>query len=153
MKSQKKKRLLIIGAGGGHLTEAMLATEGVNAERIFVTLKLPHTDKSLEGFKKYYLIDPHTSLIKYGMNAIQSLWLIAITRPHAIVNTGGGISLACSLIGKFFGSKLIFIESGCRVEEPSKTGLFLYKYSDLFIVQWESMLEHFPDAVYGGLLL
>ena len=121
--------------------------------RVVITFWLPHTDEMLRSEKRYYLIDPHTSLWKFMINALQSLWIIIRERPKAIVNTGGGISIACSLLGKLMGAKLIFIESGARVNTPSRTGRFLYKYADLFIVQWQPMLKHYPEAVYGGPLL
>ena len=146
-------KLIIIGAGGGHLTESLLATEGVAMHRVIVTFRLPHTDQTLSNHRKYYIIDPHKSKFKLVINFIQSFWVILRERPHAIVNTGGGISIACSLIGKMLGAKLIFVESGARVTTPSRTGKFLYRYADLFIVQWRSMLEHYPNAVYGGPLL
>lgn len=150
---KSKLRVLVIGAGGGHLAEALLATEGLDAQRSLVTFRLPHTDTTLSSEKTYYLIDPHKSLWKFVINGFQSVWVIVKERPHAVINTGGGISIACSLLGKLIGAKLIFIESGARVSSPSKTGVFLYKYSDLFIVQWKAMLEFYPKAVYGGALL
>ena len=70
----------------------------------------------------------------------------------AIVSTGGGMSIATCLLGKLLGVKLIYIESAARVRSPSRTGKMLYSVADLFIVQWEPMLEHFPKAVYGGAL-
>ena len=70
-----------------------------------------------------------------------------------VINTGGGMSIATSLLGKLLGAKLIYVESGARVSTPSRTGKLLYKYADLFIVQWKPLLKVFPDAVYGGVLL
>jgi UDP-N-acetylglucosamine:LPS N-acetylglucosamine transferase len=122
-------------------------------QRIIVTFWLPHTDQMLQSEKRYYLIDPHTSLWKFVINAVQSFWIIFRERPKAVINTGGGISIGCSLLGKMIGAKLIFIESGARVNTPSRTGKFLYKYSDLFIVQWPMLLRYFPKAVCGGPLL
>lgn len=153
MNKQSLPKVLVIGAGGGHLTESMLATDGLLIQRSIVTFRLPHTEQTLRGENVYYLIDPHTSLWKFILNGFQSLWVILRVRPRAVINTGGGISIACSLLAKLTGAKLIFIESGARVNTPSRTGKFLYKYADLFIVQWKPMLEYFPDAVYGGPLL
>lgn len=149
----KKNKALIIGAGGGHLTEAILATEGLIMPQVFVTFKLPHSDSSLVNKKVFYVIDPHKSLAKFLVNAFQSLIIVLKVRPCVVINTGGGISIACSLLGKFFGAKLVFVESGARVKSPSKTGMFLYRFSDLFIIQWPKLLEYYPKAIYGGALI
>jgi len=149
----KPPRVIVIGAGGGHLTEALLAMEGVPARRLIATFCLPHTHKSLpEDERITCLIDPHDNLFRYMINFLQSLWLVLRERPQAIVSTGGSLSIATSLLGKLIGAKLIYIESGARVTEPSRTGAFMYRFADLFIVQWEPLLKHFPKAVYGGML-
>lgn len=149
----KKKRVIVLGAGGGHLTEALMAIEGVPMDRTIATFCLSHTKASLTNEKVFCLIDPHGNLFKYMINFFQSIFLLLKVRPSHVINTGGGMTIAVSLIGKFFGAKLIYVESGARVTTPSKTGKLLYKYADLFIVQWKPLLKHFPNAVYGGALL
>ena len=53
-------------------------------------------------------------------------------------------------IGKLLGSKIIFIETFANSQSKTKTGSLVYKFADLFIVQWEEMLKLYPNAVYGG---
>ncbi|QKY70305.1 hypothetical protein Len3610_12510 [Lentibacillus sp. CBA3610] len=36
------------------------------------------------------------------------------------------------------------------MHDTTRTGRFMYKHADLFIVQWESLLKFYPGAVYGG---
>lgn len=144
---------IVVGAGGGHLTEALLATDGLIIPRTIVTFRLPHTDSTLCNEICYYVVDPHKSLFKFLLNAVQSLLIVLKVRPCVVINTGGGISIACSLFAKMLGAQLVFIESGARVRSPSRTGKFLYRFSDLFIVQWKSLLSFYPDAIYGGTLI
>jgi UDP-N-acetylglucosamine:LPS N-acetylglucosamine transferase len=148
-----RKMAIVIGAGGGHLTEALLATNDLMIPRTIVTFKLPHTDSSLCNEICYYVIDPHKDFFKFLLNAVQSLFIVLKVRPCVVINTGGGISIACSLLAKMLGARLVFIESGARVRSPSRTGKFLYRFSDLFIVQWKSLLSYYPDAIYGGTLI
>ena len=54
------------------------------------------------------------------------------------------------LIAKLFKKKVIYIETFARVNTASKTGRFVYKFADLFIVQWEELKKIYPNAVYGG---
>nr|MCR4756139.1 polysaccharide biosynthesis protein [Lachnospiraceae bacterium] len=48
------------------------------------------------------------------------------------------------------GIKVVYVESFARVNEPSLTGKLVYNMSDLFMVQWEDMLEKYPKSMLGG---
>ena len=58
--------------------------------------------------------------------------------------------LVSSEIKGLLGSKIIYIETFANSTSKSKTGKLVYKFADLFIVQWESMKELYPDSVVGG---
>ena len=77
---------------------------------------------------------------------------IIFIRPKIVVSTGAGIAIPMILLAKKVGSKIIFIETGARVIEPSNTGKFIYKYADLFIVQYEPLLKCFDKAKLGKLI-
>lgn len=149
---RKTEELCVVCSAGGHLTEALLAVDGVDYPKFFVTYKLPHTDHSLKGFNYYYVTNPHKNILKYAVNSIQSFKIYFKKRPKFILSTGSGMAISMCLIGRAFGSKIIFVETGARVYQPSMTGKFLYYFSDLFIVQWGPLLKFFPKGVFGGLL-
>lgn len=151
----KKNSILAISSGGGHLTEMMhsLDDNTIKENHItYVVFKTPYTKKTLKDKKHYFIIDPHISKIKYLINFIQALFLFLLIRPQVVVSTGAGIAIPMILLAKKLGSKIIFIETGARVIEPSKTGKFIYKYTDLFIVQYEPLLKYFPNAKLGRLV-
>ena len=83
-------------------------------------------------------------------NTIKSFFIYLKIRPKYIVSTGAHTAGSMCLIGHLLGSKIIFIETFANSSSKSKTGSIVYKFADLFIVQWESMLELYPNAVYGG---
>ena len=143
----------VVCSAGGHLSEALAAVSKVDAPRYFVTFDEPHVRQRLAQEEVYYVVDPHVSPWLYLRNACQSLYIFLRKRPRVVVSTGAGIALATCLLAKLTGATLIFIESGARVTTPSRTGRLLYRYADLFIVQWKPLLKHFPKAVYGGPLL
>lgn len=97
------------------------------------------------------MIDPHISKLKYLANFLQSMRIFFLVRPSVIMSTGSGIAISMFIIGKLFGAQLIFIETGARITTPSKTAKFLYKISNLFIVQHASLVKHFPNAMVGVL--
>ncbi len=57
------------------------------------------------------------------------------------------------ILAKVFNKKLIYIETIANVTTRTRTGNFIYKHADLFIVQWEELLTVYPEAVYGGSIL
>jgi UDP-N-acetylglucosamine:LPS N-acetylglucosamine transferase len=129
----------------------MKATRTVQGNKYYVTYKTPHTQQILADENKYFVIDPHLSKWKYLVNACQSLKHIIIERPDVVISTGAGIAIPTMLIcKKLLGTKIIYIESAACVEKASKTGSFMYKYADLFLVQWPDMLQYYEKAIYAG---
>lgn len=145
--------LCVISSAGGHLSEALAAVSKVKTPMYFITFGEPHARQRLSDKEAYFVEDPHTSLLKYIKNAFQSLWLLIKKRPKVIFSTGAGIALATCLMGRLYGAKVIYLESGARITTPSRTGKLMYRFSDEFIVQWKPMLEVYPNARYVGSLL
>lgn len=148
----KNLKICLISSHGGHLHELMKATKNVKGMKYFVTYNTPHTQQLLAEKIKYFVIDPHLSKWKYLVNGCQSLRHIFVEQPDVVISTGAGIALPTLLICKtILRSKIIYIESAACVEKASKTGSFMYKYADLFLVQWPSMQKYYEKAVYTGL--
>jgi len=150
---RKSNTLCVVCSAGGHLTEALRAIEGINIPYYIVTYKLPHISESLKGEDVFFVTNPHKNPFKYLPNFVQSLFIYMAQKPKFILSTGSGMAIPTCIIGKTFGSKIIFIETGARVTQPSMTGKFMYRISDLFIVQWETLLQFFPSAQCGGPLI
>jgi len=71
-----------------------------------------------------------------------------------IVSTGSEIALPAFLIGKFlFRSKVIYMECFTRIETLSGTGKVVYRFSDLFLVQWPELAAKYEKASYEGRLI
>jgi len=120
-----------ISSGGGHLSELLASIPSdIKDEITYITVKNGHTKKSLKNANHYFIVDPHTSKVKYLINLIHAFFLFIIIRPKVIISTGAGMAIPFMMIGKLFGSKLIFIETGARIYTVSKSGEFMYKYAD-----------------------
>jgi len=122
-------------------------------DKTIATFTLPHLKGMLPGVRIYHLTDPEQTFLKYLLNAAQSAWLVIRVRPQVVLTTGAGVAVASALFGKLMGAKLIVIESAARVSSLSATGSLLYRFADLFIVQWPGLQSRYPRAIYGGCLL
>ena len=70
--------------------------------------------------------------------------------PDVVVTTGTHTAVPMCYIAKLFHKKVIFIETFANSRTKTKAGSMVYPIADVFIVQWESMLELYPKAVFGG---
>lgn len=154
----KKKRVLFISSTGGHLDELMQLKPMFDKYDHYIVTEKTKSNLSLKekfpkklsllvyGTKKNKLLYPFILLI----NSFLSLFIYIKFRPQFIVTTGAHTAGPMCCIGKLLGSKIIFIETFANSKTKSVTGNLIYKFADLFIVQWEEMLELYPKGTYGG---
>ncbi len=156
-----KKKVLFIASTGGHLEELMqLKPMFENYDYHIITEKTKSNLSLKNKFPNrvsFLVYGSYTTLgrkiiypFKLLFNTIKSFFLYLKIRPKYIVSTGAHTSGPMCLIGHILGSKIIYIETFANSESKSRTGSIVYKFADLFIVQWESMLKLYPNAVYGG---
>jgi beta-1,4-N-acetylglucosaminyltransferase len=90
------------------------------------------------------------------LNSSVALFQTAATllkvRPKAVIGCGPAITVLASVLGKLFGAKAIYIETGSSVSTLSKSGKIMYNIADLFFVQWASLKDQYPKAIYAGRL-
>lgn len=84
---------------------------------------------------------------------IKSLSVLIRVRPDAIVSTGPAIAVPVFMLGKLLGAKAIFVETGSRIRALSMTGKIMYRWADMFFVQWPQLAEQLPKAIFAGRLI
>lgn len=155
------KKVLFISSTGGHLEELTQLKDMFKKYDYYIV-----TEKTKSNLKLKEKYPQRVSFLVYGsyttffkkitypfkllINCFLSLFIFIKIRPKYIVSTGAHTAGPMCCIGKLFGSKIIFIETFANSKTKSRTGRLVYKFADLFIVQWEEMLELYPNAVYGG---
>lgn len=152
------KKVLFISSTGGHLNELLqLETLIDKYDSYIITEKTKSTISLKEEYnnKINYLIygtkhKPFSYIFKLIFNCIKSLYLYLSIKPDIIITTGAHTAGPMCLIGKIFGSKIIYVETFANINTKTITGRIIYKFADLFIVQWKSMLKLYPKAIYGG---
>ena len=152
------KKVMFISSTGGHLTELLqLKPLFEKCEYTIVTEKTKSNQNLIDQYPDhvYYLAyGSKQHLFKYlfifAYNIIVSFFIFLKVKPDAIVTTGTHTAVPMCYIAHFLKKKVVFIETFANSKTPTQAGRLVYPIADLFIVQWESMLEHYPDAVYGG---
>lgn len=153
----KNKKVLFISSTGGHLDELLqlkplfkkydsyIITEKTKST-IDLKNKFSNVNYLVYGTKEHIM----SYIFKFIYNLIKSLILFIKIRPKVIVTTGTHTAVPMCYIGKLFFRKVIYIETIANSKTKTLSGKLVYPIADKFIVQWESMLELYPKAIYGG---
>ena|SRR5690554_510972 len=146
----KKHKIGLISSSGGHYEQLkMLAPLSKKHDVFWVTEKTDYTSKA-----DYYLLQTGMKdrlfPVKMVVNFIKTLGIWIKENPDYIITTGTMVALPMAFLAKIMRKKLIYIETFARVYDGTKAGKLMYKHADLFIIQWESLKEIYPDAIYGG---
>lgn len=145
-----RRKLLFISASGGHFEQLLMLKPLMRKyESRIITEK---TDFDSEA--DYFMLQTgHKDIFVFFrmfINLIYAIYIFIKERPTHIISTGGIIVVPFVYLSKLTKTKIVFIETFARIHDTTKTGRFMYKHADLFIVQWKSLLKHYPNAVYGG---
>lgn len=148
--SKSRPKVIMISSSGGHYEQLnMLKSLEEHYDLVWITEKTNYESKA-----NYYLKQTGSNdklyIIKMLWILLKSLGIWLKERPDFIITTGAIVAIPIALMAKIMRKKVIYIESFARIENSSKTGRFFYKFADLFIIQWESLRNEYPNATYGG---
>lgn len=143
-------KLLLVSSSGGHFEQLkMLKPLMQKYESCVVTERVLTSDKA-----DYYMVQiSHTDkliLFKFIADFIIAIKIWIKEKPDVVISTGSMIVLPFAILAKLTRKKIIFIETFAKRDDPTLTGKLMYKCADLFIIQWESLRKHYPNAIYGG---
>lgn len=151
----REKKLCFVASSGGHWEELMCLRKIAEENKSFYVTEVGGQAEECCNIGHIYTlpqINRHEAhfLRKFLMLCIESWRILKIEKPDAIITTGALIAFPLCIIGKIKKVKLVYIESFARIESGSLTGKLVYKFADLFLVQWESLLKIYPKAKYVG---
>ncbi len=139
--------ICIACSAGGHLTEALqLKKTWKNKKHFYISDKRVNALSISKKEKIYFILPPRRSYFRTLIAFIQTFFILLKERPSVIISTGAEIGFPALVLGKFFGSKTIYIETLARINSPSLCGQLVYGKVDYFFVQWKNGLKFFPKA-------
>lgn len=178
-------RTAVVLGSGGHTSEMMRVLEGLNlasySPRLYIVAKEDNMSlQKLETFEtangtfgtdsvlvktipraRKVLQSYFTSIFTTIIAILSSFSLIMSFRPDLVLCNGPGTCIPIcfwAYLLKFFcvkDTKIIYVESICRVQRLSLSGLILYHFhiADSIFVQWPRLKEVYPRTRYFGRVL
>lgn len=147
-------KICFAASSGGHLEELNQLKELMTSnDSILYTEKTQFENKCFCNDKIFTCQINRKEIFfifKFIYLFFHSLFVLLKYKPSLIISTGALCTYPLCVVGKLLKMKIIFIESFARVDRPSLTGRLIYKFADLFIIQWPELLEYYPNAILGG---
>ncbi len=153
--NKKKMKICLISSSGGHFEQLLMLKKLSEEFNVFIVTEKTEYNKKDKKINHYLLQVNRKEplfILKMIINLIKSLYIYILEGPDVIISTGVLATIPMLFIGHIFHKKVIYIESFAKVNSPTQTGKLIYdkKIADRFYVQWKSMLEFYPNAIYKG---
>jgi len=145
-------KICLVGSSGGHLTHLyMLKPFWQNHDRVWVTFDKADAKSLLQNETMYPCHYPTNRNIKNLLRNTVVAWkVLRKEKPDLIISSGAAVAVPFFYLGKLFGAKTVYIEVFDRIDKPTLTGKLVHPITDLFVVQWEEMLDVYSKAVNLG---
>lgn len=154
IKNTKKIKICLASSSGGHFEQLMMLRPLMEKYEGYVVTEKIGYDVKIGKFPVKYVLPINrtdkTFFLKFLYNIIVSFFIIMFNKPNYIISTGALAAVPLMIWTKIFGGKVIYIESFAKINSPNISGKIAYKFADQFYVQWESMKEFYPNAIYKG---
>lgn len=141
-------KVLLVCSSGGHFKGLQqLRPFWENHQRVWVTFRTATTEASLIGENVYWAHSPtNRNLPNLFKNLLLAFQVIAKTRPQLILSTGAGVAVPFLIIGKLFGSQIVFVESVTRIHTLSLSARLVLPFLNVLYVQWPQLQARYPQA-------
>ena len=145
-------KICLVGSSGGHLTHLyMLKPFWQEHDRVWVTFDKADAQSLLQDEKMYPCYFPTNRNIKNLLRNTVVAWkVLRKEKPDLIISTGAAVAVPFFYLGKLFGAKTAYVEVFDRIDNPTLTGKLVHPITDLFVVQWEEMLDVYSGSVNLG---
>lgn len=155
MEKEKKQKICLVSSSGGHFEQLLCLRKLSEDYDCFILTEKTKYNKNDKKINHYIMqVNRKEPLFLLKMIGIfnKSLYILLKENPDIIISTGALSSIPMMILGHILKKKVIYLESFAKINSPTMTGKFIYKHkvADRFYVQWETMKEIYPDAIYLG---
>ncbi|MCU0748810.1 MAG: hypothetical protein MUF13_04600 [Akkermansiaceae bacterium] len=149
----QRPKVLAIASGGGHWVQLLRlrpAFEGCDV--VFATVR--------EGYRgdvagsEFRLIPDSNRWNKFALlrTAFAVFCLIRKEKPDVVITTGAAPGYFGVRIGKFLGSRVVWVDSVANAEELSMSGEKAGSFVDLWLTQWPQLARPGGPEYLGNVL-
>ena len=151
----KPLKLCLAASAGGHLTQLLKISVAWEGYDVFYVSTLESTLNRLGSLGRYYITGECNR--EHPLRVIKVLGrcirIIHVEKPDVIITTGAAPACLLCMVGKFFGAKIIWLDSIANTERLSLSGRIIRPFADLILSQWPEVARKYQKVEFIGAVL
>jgi UDP-N-acetylglucosamine transferase subunit ALG13 len=146
--------VLLVSEPGGHLLELWAMRDLADAQhRAWCSVDSPDVRSLLRGEPLWLAHGPTTRNVPNLLRNIRLAWrVVRRERPRVILCTGSGVVVPFAWVGRALGARVLYVESGGRVDGPSLSCRLVGAAAHRRYVQWPEQTALVRRAAFHGRL-
>ena len=126
--------ILFLSSCGGHFVQLYQISRSFSDRDLFFIVNDEFSPPPSIRGKFSQITHAERNLLQI-FNLIEALWYVAILNPKVILSTGAAPAVPFGLVGRIFGSHVIFVESLSKIRTPSLTAVLMQYIANKLYVQ------------------
>lgn len=150
---RERKKILAIASGGGHWVQLLRlrpAFEGCDV--VYATVREGY--RGDVGGAEFRVIPDSNRWNKLALLrcALGVMWLVLRERPDVVISTGAAPGFFGVRFGKWFGARVVWVDSVANAEELSMSGRKAGDFVDLWVTQWQHLAVADGPKFFGSVI-
>lgn len=154
MKNSKLK-ICLAASAGGHLVQLLKLSPCFENRDCFSVTTSNSVTAKLEKFGQVYIV-PESNR-QHPLKAlgvlVKCFKIIIAEKPDVIISTGALHGCLLCIFAKFFGAKIIWVDSIANCKKLSLSGRIIRPFADLIFSQWQDVAGKYNKVQYSGSLV
>jgi len=145
-------KIALVASSGGHLTQLLKLRSAWQGQDTFYIVTSDMVKEKLGADERVYVSGEcnRQNVLKVIKVFLRSLRAIRSERPDVVLSTGAAVGCISCFVGKWFGARIVWVDSITNVNRMSLSGRMVRSIADLCLVQWPSLPQKYKRAEYVG---
>jgi hypothetical protein len=151
---EKRPKVLAISSGGGHWVQLLRLRPAFEGCAVTYATVREGYRGDLDPEADFHVIPDGNRWSKARLfySAATITWLLLRLRPDVVVTTGAAAGYFALRIGKWFGARVVWIDSIANAGELSMSGCKAGGFADLWLTQWPHLARTGGPQYFGSVL-
>ena len=144
--------VLLVCSTGGHLLQLVaLRPAWKDFARTWITFDKSDARSLLAGERVVFAHGPTNRSVRNLIRNVPIAWrTISRSRPAVVLTTGAGLAVPFAWVGRFYGARVVYVESFTRIQDVSLACKLISPVADRVYVQWPELIDRVPQARFRG---